>query len=273
MNLFTIFSDIEKLDPEAEERYTFTRRKMLKTTSIAAAATPIFVASVINKAYADNAEIVSVLNFALLLEYLEAEFYEKAVMSGLPFGSKKGLFEEIGKHEKEHVAYLKTAIGMLGGQAIGKPEFDFTAGGMYSDPFTNYEVFLTLSQAFEDTGVRAYKGQAPKLVSNRDVLLAALKIHSVEARHAAEIRLVRGLHVWASEQETGGVPAAVYKGENNIYQHDGIDLSSLTYKRLLEMAGGSQTPAERIVRESFDEPLTKDEVMAIAGPFVKSMMP
>ncbi|MGA0555304.1 ferritin-like domain-containing protein [Larkinella sp. VNQ87] len=270
MNLFNLFSEIEKVDPQAEERFLFSRRKLLKTTSVAAAATPVFVASVLNKAYADNSEIVSVLNFALLLEHLEAEFYEKGVMSGLPFNDRRGLFEEIAKHEKEHVAFLHAAIGSLGGTAIGKPMFDFTAGGMFPDPFMNYDVFLTLSQAFEDLGVRAYKGQAPKLASNRDILLAALKIHSVEARHAAEIRLVRGLRVWASEQETGGVPAAVYAGENNIYQHDGIDLISLTDKKLLEMMDGSQMPAERIVRESFDEPLTKEQVLAIASPFVKS---
>ncbi|GAB3323631.1 hypothetical protein GCM10027299_20020 [Larkinella ripae] len=273
MNLFTILSDIEKIDSEAEVRLAFSRRKMLKTTSVAAAATPLFVASVINKAYADNGEIVEVLNFALLLEYLEAKFYEKGVMSSLPFGTKKGLFEEIGKHEKEHVAFLKTAIGSLGGQPIGEPEFDFTAGGTFPDPFSNMDVFLTLSQAFEDTGVRAYKGQAPKLASNRDILLAALKIHSTEARHAAEIHLVRKLRVWASEQETGGVPAAVYMGENNIHHHDSVDLISLTYKKLLEMQGGSQMPAEKIVRESFDEPLTKEQVTAIAGPFIKKMMP
>lgn len=273
MNLFTIFSDIEKTDAESEARFAFTRRKLLKTTSVAAAASPLFVATLINKAYADNGDIVSVLNFALLLEYLEADFYEKGVTSGLAFGNKKALFEEIGKHEKEHVEFLKTAIGSLGGQAIGKPEFDFTAGGMFPNPFGNMDAFLTLSQAFEDTGVRAYKGQAPKLAGNRDVLLAALRIHSVEARHAAEIRLVRGLRVWASEQETGGAPAAVYKGENNIHHHDAVDLISLTYKKLLEMADGSQTPAERIVRETFDEPLTKEEVLAIAGPFVKTAMP
>ncbi|MGV3558388.1 ferritin-like domain-containing protein [Larkinella arboricola] len=273
MNLFNIFSDIEKIDPEAEARFAFTRRKMLKTTSIAAAASPIFVASVINKAYADNGDIVSVLNFALLLEYLEADFYEKGLMSGLPFGNKRALFEEIGKHEKEHVDFLKASIAWVGGQAIGKPEFDFTAGGMFPNPFSNFDVFLTLSQAFEDLGVRAYKGQAPKLFSHRDVLLGALRIHSTEARHAAEIRLVRGLRVWASEQETGGAPAAVYKGENNIHHHDAVDLISLTYNKLLEMAGGDQTPAERIVRESFDEPLTREEVLAIAGPFVRTAMP
>jgi hypothetical protein len=73
-----------------------------------------------------------------------------------------------------------------------KPTFDFTVGGAF-DPFNNYTQFLALSQAFEDTGVRAYKGQATNLISTPDLLTAALQIHSVEARHASEVRRLRGL--------------------------------------------------------------------------------
>jgi hypothetical protein len=58
--------------------------------------------------------------------------------------------------------------------------------------FTNYETFKAVAQAFEDTGVRAYKGQAPALMPYKDVLTAALTIHSVEARHASQVRRLRG---------------------------------------------------------------------------------
>jgi len=268
MNLFNIFSEIEKSDAEATERFQFSRRKLLKTSAIAAVATPALFAATVNKAFADSATVVEVLNFALTLEYLEAEFYEKGNMApGLIPESDKMVFEKIGMHEKEHVDFLKTA---LGDQAVAKPAFDFTAGGAFPDPFMNYQVFLTLSQAFEDTGVRAYKGQAPRLKDDKPFLLAALKIHSVEARHAAEVRLIRGQRVWASEMETGGVPAAVYAGENNIYQKEGIDLISLTYKDMYLSNGTNQQATEMIVREAFDEPLTKEQVLAIAGPFIKS---
>jgi hypothetical protein len=54
--------------------------------------------------------------------------------------------------------------------------------------FTDYQQFL---HRFEDTGVRAYKGQAANLMSKPD-LLTALQIHSVEARHASEVRRLRG---------------------------------------------------------------------------------
>ena len=67
----------------------------------------------------------------------------------------------------------------LGSAAVEKPEFDFTAGGMFGDVFSNYATFVTLSQGFEDTGVRAYKGQAPNLMSNDAILTAAHTIHSV----------------------------------------------------------------------------------------------
>ena len=100
------------------------------------------------------------------------------------------VFKTISKHETEHVATLKSALGSA---AISKPSFDFTAGGKYKDVFKNFKTFATLAQTFEDTGVAAYAGQAPGLTHGGDLLTTALRIHSVEARHAAEVRLVRGV--------------------------------------------------------------------------------
>ena len=269
MNLFAILSDIEKSDAEAYERFSFSRRKLLKTTALTAVGTSALLTTTLNKAFAADSTVVDVLNFALLLEYLEAEFYATALAKpGLIAQTDQMVFMKIAEHERQHVDFLKS---VLGGQAIAKPMFDYTAGGKYPGVFSDYQTFLVLSQAFEDLGVRAYKGQAPRLKDYKDVLLAALKIHSVEARHAAEVRLIRGLRVWASEQETGGAPAAVYAGENLIYQHDAVDLISVTAPRLVLQEDGRERTAEKIVRESFDEPLTKEQVMAIAGPFVKSL--
>ena len=39
----------------------------------------------------------------------------------------------------------------------------------------------------EDTGVAAYAGQGPRILQ-KPVVVAALSIHSVEARHAAQFR-------------------------------------------------------------------------------------
>ena len=78
-----------------------------------------------------------------------------------------------------------------------------TAGGTF-DTFGDYPTFQLLAQGFEDFGVRAYKGQAPNLMASDAVLTAALRIHSVEARHASEIRRLRGQKGWIP----GNDPAA-----------------------------------------------------------------
>ena len=210
--------------------------------------------------------VVDVLNFALTLEYLEAEFYVTGVAKpGLIPAADMQIFTTIRDHEVAHVEYLKAA---LGDQAVSKPTFDFTAGngsgaGPYADVFTNYATFKAVAQAFEDTGVRAYKGQAPALKPYDDVLTAALTIHSVEARHAAEVRRIRGNFSdteppegWITRNLTD-IPgtAAVYAGEENTV-HGGLDATTVTSVGLDE------------VTEAFDEPLTKAQVLAIVDPFI-----
>lgn len=118
---------------------------------------------------------------------------------------------------------------------------------------------MILSQAFEDTGVRAYKGQAANLMENKDVLTAALQIHSVEARHASEVRRMRGNRGWityAGDSNTGvQAVTPVYKGEGNTMQA-GINVVNVTAVEPIN------------ITESFDEPLTKEEVTAIASLFL-----
>ena len=148
---------------------------------------------------------------------------------------------------------------VLGGKAVAKPNFDFTAGGAFGDVFSNYQTFLALSQAFEDTGVRAYKGQAGNLMSNDQILTTALQIHSVEARHAAEVRRIRGEKGWISGDSRGSLPAPtqpVYSGEGNTTQ-GGANLNGL--------AGLSNAA----ITEAFDEPLSKETVLAIASLFIR----
>ncbi|WP_373495898.1 ferritin-like domain-containing protein, partial [Aquiflexum sp.] len=232
--------------------------------NIAMAAVPVGLASVAsNKAYAQGSvSVLDVLNFALLLEFLEAEFYTTGLSCKnlIPAGKDKAIFEVIEKHEVDHVEFLKSAISGSGGTPIDKPTFDFTAGGNFK-PFTDYTQFLVLAQAFEDTGVRAYKGQAANLMSSGGVLTAALQIHSVEARHASEVRRLRGLKGWITQDQRGaGMPPvtqAVYDGEDNLIQ-GGVDASSVTP---IGVDG---------VTEAYDEPLTMAEVLAIGGLFIKS---
>lgn len=240
-------------------------RKMTKASKmLAVSALPLgLISAFATPAKAQTTEeLVDVLNFALTLEHLENEYYITGTeQSGLiPDGRDSDIFAQVQKHEQQHVDFLIDTIDSLGGQPIDKPTFDFTVDGAF-DPFNNYNQFTALAQAFEDTGVRAYKGQAPAVQGNSQILTAALAIHSVEARHASEIRRLRGLKGWITRDLRGdGMPEATqaaYNGENEDTQL-GILVTDVTDV-------GSDG-----VTESWDEPLTKQAVLDIAGLFITS---
>lgn len=255
-------------DIKTEELDTFTTRreafkkltKFGKNVAFAAIPTAIFAASTQTASAAHIPTVLNVLNFALTLEYLEAEFYTIGINTPglIPAGKDRDIFMTIEKHEVDHVAFLKSVIISYGGTPVEKPTFDFTAGGNFM-PFSDYVQFLVLAQAFEDTGVRAYKGQAGNLIDENNVLTAALQIHSVEARHASEVRRLRGEKGWITQAERGdGMPEvtqAVYNGEDNLIQ-GGVNVTTVT------------PIGPDGITEAFDEPLTTDEVLTIAGLFI-----
>ena len=191
---------LDTIDPDLAGVITGRRGLFLKAAlSLGAlASAPVILAAVSTQTFAQGlpAQVVSVLNFALTLEYLEDEFYRTALSEpAFIRADSLAVFQQISRHETAHVAALK---GVLGSAAVAKPEFDFTARGKYPDIFQNFKTFALVSQTFEDTGVAAYKGQAPALTGGGALLTTALQIHSVEARHAAEVRRVRGVKAWTS---------------------------------------------------------------------------
>ena len=254
---------LESVEPDYINEMTARREPIEKARNMAGAAatTIISFGALAGTAFGQDkklpGKIVDVLNFALTLEYLEDEFYRTALgSSGLIPNDTRDVFGQISKHEVAHVALLRS---VLGSKAVAKPNFDFTAGGAFADVFSNYQTFLAVSQAFEDTGVRAYKGQAGNLKSNDKILTVALQIHSVEARHAAMVRRLRGEMPWIVGDSRGTLPAPtqpVYNGEGNTTQ-GGANVAGLP---------GMST---RIASQAFDEPLSKAEVLAIAGLFIR----
>lgn len=134
----------------------------------------------VGQAFAQSGEgDADILNFALTLEYLEADFYKRGMALGLSADVKK-LAVEFGDHESQHVDALTQTIQKLGGTPASMPKFAF--------PMKNQASFLKLAQTLEDTGVGAYNGAAPS-IDSKEVLAAAGSIVQVEARHAAAIRL------------------------------------------------------------------------------------
>ena len=211
------------IDQDLAEHLVSSRRdfftKAVRTVG-ALASGPVVLAAASSEAFGAGRlprQIVDVLNFALTLEYLEDGFYREGQQSGVIPAEYRRVFRTIGRHETAHVKFLKSALGK---SAVKKPQVDFTAGGQYADVFENFDTFLTLSQTFEDLGVAAYKGQAGNLISSDPILTAALRIHSVEARHAAEVRRI-----------------------------------------------GNKAPWDA----AFDEPKSKEEVLAAATPFIRGM--
>jgi hypothetical protein len=201
-------------------------------------------------------QIVSALNLGLLAEFLETEFYSTGLNTpGLIPSELRMVFTRIFLNEVGHREILLT---VLGSNAISKPTFDFTAGGRLPDVFRNFNTFIALSQAFEDNGVRAIKGQAPNVMSDDFILTTALRFHSTEARHASEVRRIRGQKAYITLNDRGGLPElaqGIYNGEELTIQA-GINLVALT-----------GLPATT-VSEAFDEPLTAAQVMNNVAPFI-----
>ncbi len=264
---------MQSLDPEMMEPILSRREAISKgatasskvMAALALGSIPIALGALAKDVYGQTpADVLDVLQFALTLEYLEADFYTRGVAaSGLIPASDVAIFTNIRNHENTHVTALQGLISGKGATPGAKPVFDFTAKGAvagFNFGSTQYATFQVLAQAFEDTGVRAYKGQAGRLINDKAVLTAALTIHSVEARHASEVRRLRGKKGWITGNSRDDLPAftqPIYDGEDNSTQA-GLDITAL----------GTGNGGIGGVTEAFDEPLTKAQVLTIVTPFL-----
>lgn len=280
MNFSNILSEIETIDPEVYEKLD-SRRSIFKnfgstSKKITLAALPFAIGGLFQKAYGQTTTgVAGVLNFALTLEYLEANFYNTGVNSApialAAAGPGLTALNKIRDHENAHVNFLKNAITSLGATPVSftAANFDFTAKGTFPDVMTNYDTFLAVAQAFEDTGVRAYKGQAANLqgTANRPLLTAALNIHSVEARHASHIRQMRFARGVAVKPYITGVVSGVDARTNGNYLGEDLTVQAgVTITNLPSVNGNISFNA---ATECFDEPLTKEAVVALVGNFFK----
>ncbi len=198
------------------------RRSMLARAGVGAAALGALASGMRSVPASAQSAVADadVLNFALNLEYLEAEFYLRAVFgSGLPASATTGTgtqgtvtggsrvpwatraaqeyAEEIAKDELAHVLFLRKALGPY---AVAEPTINLATSftlaaqaagvigaGETFNPFADENSFLLGAFIFEDVGVTAYSGAAP-LIQDKGYLAAAAGILSVEAYHAGSIR-------------------------------------------------------------------------------------
>ncbi|MCJ2011936.1 ferritin-like domain-containing protein [Methylobacterium sp. J-076] len=204
------------------------RRAFLGAVGLGVVGAALFNPGSVKSAFAQSVTDVDIFNFALNLEYLEAEFYLRAsVGQGLataevtgtgtlgpvsggravPFATQAiaNYANEIARNERAHVNTLRAA---LGSNAVARPAIDlnlaFTfaarAAGLAGpndnfDAFANETNFLLAAFIFEDVGVTAYNGAAPLIKDPRN-LAGAASILAVEAYHAGIIRTIlysRGL--------------------------------------------------------------------------------
>lgn len=197
-----------------------------------------------------------VVEYALTLEKLEADFYRRAVaatqggaLAGAPTVAKMALVA-YGQDEAQHVTDLSAVLSTLGGNpnAVTIPANPNYRAILGRDPFANPTDLLLAGQYVEDLGVAAYKGQVQNLLAagaaGKPVLAAALAIHTVEARHAAGIRFLRQALLNAD------VRPWIRNASEVIYNED---------------RGGSPIPFNNV---AFDGFATRDEVLALVGPIL-----
>jgi hypothetical protein len=317
---------LDTIDPELIERLAVRKAEIDRGSwaspgiiaALAIGSVPIALGVLSKDLYgqAISPDIKGVLDFALALEIFENEFY-KAVLGRSFSAAQNNAFapvrvlaaavpgavntlDQIQKHEVSHIATLQSA-GATNVFGLTEASFDFTgARGAGNGPFakatTDLPFLLEVAQGAEDTGVRAYKGQAGNLITSPGILEAALRIHSVEARHASRIRRMRRLAATAPSTvrfsgtvrgggsaaaggtDLGPNPTAVAGAFDKIY---GAGANSTTAPsesnttqagiNILNLAN-AQFGVDAAT-EAFDEPLDRADVIAIVqGFFIPTIM-
>ncbi|GAA1428965.1 hypothetical protein GCM10009616_09980 [Microlunatus lacustris] len=183
------------------------RRKFLRAAAVVGFGSSLVALSQRDKfALADaTADDLEILNYALTLEYLEADFYTQGLDGDVLDGADLELVTPIRDHEQEHVTVLTDTVKSLGGKPAAKPKFTYPDG-----TFDDKETFLTTASTFEELGVTAYHGQVAR-ITDGDILAAAASIAGVESRHAAVVAHLLGGNPFPSPFEKNKSMKAVLK--------------------------------------------------------------
>lgn len=227
--------------------------------------------------YAQTATLTprQVAEYALTLEKLEADFYQRAIAAAEngPLASvpqvAKDILVSYGGDEAQHVTDLSAVLTAIGGNpdAVTIPDNPNYSAILGRDPFANAADLLLAGQYVEDLGVAAYKGQVQNLLAageaGKAVLAGALAIHSVEARHAAGIRFLRQTLLGANVRPWINDASSVIYNENR----GGIAASAVQTK---QVTSASVIPFSS---DAFDGYATESEVLELVKPILTAQQP
>jgi sortase A len=171
-----------------------TRRDFFKSLAVAGAGATAASMLVAGKASAKTDD-VDIANFALSLEYLEADFYARALDAGVLSGNALDVVENLQSHESQHVDAIKGLRDGAGATPVSEPTLTYPA-----DAFSSQASILDLAATFEPVGVGAYLGAAP-LITSPDILAAAGSIAGVEGEHVVAINWLLGVVPYANGPE------------------------------------------------------------------------
>jgi hypothetical protein len=225
---------------------------------------PHAVSSIRRSEPSASADVLDALQLVQRVAFLQSDLYSRALaVTGFVPATDITVFTTLSGQESAHVTTLTALLLARSAPSIARPVFDFTAKGAlpgFAFATGQYATFQLLAHAFEDLSVRAYTGQLQALVADKPALNAALAIHSVEGRHASEVRRLRGKKAWVTGNSRDDLPAflqPIYDGEDNVTQ------GTVNVTAAASGFGGADSASE-----AFDEPLTTGQVTAILANFL-----
>jgi rubrerythrin len=200
-------SEVRVMDEGAGDQALSRRRFLAGSAALVGGGAVLAAFPGVAKAHNTGAPSdVDMLNFALTLEHLEANFY----IDGLKkFGDNLGRimrsrFQRIRDHEVEHVDTLSKVIRSVGGRPVPRGTYNFARTA-----FTSVKKFKSVAQILENTGVSAYDG-AIAHIETAELLTGGAQIATIEARHAAYLNLLNGDGPFPDAFDTPVAPRTVF---------------------------------------------------------------
>ncbi|WP_017259815.1 ferritin-like domain-containing protein [Pedobacter arcticus] len=243
MKILNIIEELVKL--EVSDQSIKDRRETLKGLmgfgkKVSLASIPAVIGNLFGSAQAQTSTTNTVadsLNMLIVLEYLQYNFYNNALVNypNLIPAADKPLFTKLRDQEKAHVDFLNLTITAAGGiprAILDNSAFDYgrtVTSVTFTTVNTNYQNFLTAAVVLEDLTVRIYKGQLSVLFENKQALSAALKLHTAQARHSAQVRELlrntqatdlKNLRPWVGVRRSDSGVLALLSSGNDIVTND-----------------------------------------------------